>query len=93
MGESRPWTDDAALLDIVTGYQFAAARGDADVMAATMTLAHQTASALARIPAYMDIAGFGRNRISMPRATLQSQTVRWPQVRHGLNRWAQRCVT
>ncbi len=78
MGESfGPWTmgDDAALLSIVTSANIACGghAGDADVMAATMTLAHQNSVGIGAHPGFMDLAGFGRNRMSVPRATLQNQ--------------------
>lgn len=78
MGESfGPWKmgDDAALLNIVTSANIACGghAGDADVMAATMTLAHQNDVGIGAHPGFMDIAGFGRNRMSVPRTTLQNQ--------------------
>lgn len=78
MGESfGPWTmgDDAALLDIVTSANIACGghAGDADVMATTMTLAHANHVGIGAHPGFMDLAGFGRNRMSVPRATLQNQ--------------------
>jgi UPF0271 protein len=78
MGESYgPWTmgDDAALLKIVTSANIACGghAGDADVMAATLSLAHQNGVGIGAHPGFMDIAGFGRNRLNIPRATLQNQ--------------------
>ena len=78
MGESfGPWKmgDDAALLDIVTSANIACGghAGDADVMAATMTLAHRNGVGIGAHPGFMDIPGFGRNRMSVPRGTLQNQ--------------------
>ncbi|WP_299881165.1 LamB/YcsF family protein [uncultured Sulfitobacter sp.] len=78
MGESfGPWTmgDDASLLSIVTSANIACGghAGDADVMAATMTLAHANNVGIGAHPGFMDIAGFGRNRMSVPRGTLQNQ--------------------
>lgn len=78
MGESYgPWKmgDDATLLQIVTSANVACGghAGDADVMAATMTLADQNGVGIGAHPGFMDIAGFGRNRMSVPRATLQNQ--------------------
>ena len=78
MGESfGPWTmgDDASLLNIVTSANIACGghAGDADVMAATMTLAHANNVGIGAHPGFMDIAGFGRNRMSVPRGTLQNQ--------------------
>lgn len=78
MGESfGPWNmgDDAALLHIVTSANIACGghAGDADTMAATIGLAHQKGVGIGAHPGFMDIAGFGRNRMSIPRATLQNQ--------------------
>lgn len=78
MGESfGAWTmgDDAALLKIVTSANIACGghAGDADVMAATMTMAHQNGVGIGAHPGFMDIAGFGRNRMSVPRETLRNQ--------------------
>ncbi|GLT08824.1 LamB/YcsF family protein [Sulfitobacter porphyrae] len=78
MGESYgAWKmgDDAALLDIVTSANIACGghAGDADVMAATMRIAHDNGVGIGAHPGFMDIAGFGRNRMSVPRATLQNQ--------------------
>lgn len=78
MGESfGPWRmgDDAALLRTVTSANIACGghAGDADVMAATMTLAHTHSVGIGAHPGFMDLAGFGRNRMSVPRTTLQNQ--------------------
>ena len=78
MGESfGPWKmgDDAALLRTVTSANIACGghAGDADVMAATMTLAHDNNVGIGTHPGFMDLAGFGRNRMSVPRGTLQNQ--------------------
>jgi UPF0271 protein len=78
MGESfGPWTmgDDAALLNIVTSANIACGghAGDADVMAATMRIAHTNGVGIGAHPGFMDLAGFGRNRMSVPRGTLQNQ--------------------
>ena len=78
MGESfGPWNmgDDAALLRIVTSANIACGghAGDADTMAATIGLAHQNGVGIGAHPGFMDIAGFGRNRMSVPRTTLQNQ--------------------
>ncbi len=78
MGESfGPWKmgDDAALLKIITSANIACGghAGDADVMASTMSIALQNGVGIGAHPGFMDLAGFGRNRISMPRATLQNQ--------------------
>jgi UPF0271 protein len=78
MGESfGPWKmgDDAALLRTVTSANIACGghAGDADTMAATMALAHRNGVGIGAHPGFMDLAGFGRNRMSVPRATLQNQ--------------------
>jgi UPF0271 protein len=78
MGESfGPWKmgDDAALLNIVTSANIACGghAGDADTMAKTMALAHKNGVGIGAHPGFMDLAGFGRNRMSVPRATLQNQ--------------------
>ena len=78
MGESfGPWKmgDDAALLGIVTSANIACGghAGDADVMAATMRMARDKGVGIGAHPGFMDIAGFGRNRMSVPRGTLQNQ--------------------
>lgn len=78
MGESfGAWRmgDDAALLRSVTSANIACGghAGDADVMAATMSLAHQGGVGIGAHPGFMDLAGFGRNRMSVPRSTLQNQ--------------------
>jgi 5-oxoprolinase (ATP-hydrolysing) subunit A len=78
MGESfGPWKmgDDAALLKTVTSANIACGghAGDADVMAASMALANANGVGIGAHPGFMDLAGFGRNRMSVPRATLQNQ--------------------
>ncbi|MEM5541161.1 5-oxoprolinase subunit PxpA [Sulfitobacter sp. AS92] len=78
MGESfGPWTmgDDAALLKVVTSANIACGghAGDADVMAATMRMAHDNGVGIGAHPGFMDLAGFGRNRMALPRGTLQNQ--------------------
>lgn len=78
MGESfGAWSlgDDASLLEIVTSANIACGghAGDADVMAATMTLAHDNGVGIGAHPGFMDILGFGRNRMMVPRVTLQNQ--------------------
>lgn len=78
MGESfGPWRmgDDAALLRTVTSANVACGghAGDADVMSTTMTLAHKNGVGIGAHPGFMDLAGFGRNRMTIPRATLQNQ--------------------
>ena len=78
MGESfGPWKmgDDASLLKIITSANIACGghAGDADVMAETMRMAQENGVGIGAHPGFMDLAGFGRNRIQMPRATLQNQ--------------------
>ena len=78
MGESfGPWKmgDDAALLKVVTSANIACGghAGDADVMAATMRMAHENGVGIGAHPGFMDLAGFGRNRMAVPRGTLQNQ--------------------
>lgn len=78
MGESfGPWTmgDDAALLKVVTSANIACGghAGDADVMAATMRMADENGVGIGAHPGFMDLAGFGRNRMALPRGTLQNQ--------------------
>ncbi|NUH67103.1 LamB/YcsF family protein [Sulfitobacter sp. S0837] len=78
MGESfGPWTmgDDAALLKILTSANIACGghAGDPDVMAKTMRMAQENGVGIGAHPGFMDLAGFGRNRMSVPRATLQNQ--------------------
>lgn len=78
MGESfGPWTmgDDAALLRLVTSANIACGghAGDADVMAATIRMAHENGVGIGAHPGFMDLAGFGRNRMAVPRGTLQNQ--------------------
>jgi UPF0271 protein len=77
MGESfGAWTmgDDASLLQTVTSANIACGghAGDPDVLAATLKLAHQNGVGIGAHPGFMDILGFGRNRMSVPRATLQN---------------------
>lgn len=78
MGESfGPWKmgDDASLLKTVTSANIACGghAGDADTMAATMQLAKENGVGIGSHPGFMDLPGFGRNRMSVPRATLQNQ--------------------
>jgi UPF0271 protein len=78
MGESfGPWKmgDDAALLRVVTSANIACGghAGDADVMAGTMRMADENGVGIGAHPGFMDLAGFGRNRLSVPRGTLQNQ--------------------
>lgn len=94
MGESYgAWKmgDDAALLDIVTSANIACGghAGDADVMAATMRIAHDNGVGIGAHPGFMDIAGFGRNRMSCraPPCRTRSAT-RLPQVSAWPAAWA-----
>lgn len=78
MGESfGPWRmgDDAGLLEIVTSANIACGghAGDADTMAATMAMARDNGVGIGAHPGFMDLAGFGRNRMSVRRSTLQNQ--------------------
>ncbi|MEM1352888.1 MAG: LamB/YcsF family protein, partial [Pseudomonadota bacterium] len=77
MGESfGPWVmgDDASLLGIVTSANIAcgAHAGDPDVMAKTMRLAAENAVGIGAHPGFADLHGFGRNRLQIPRASLQN---------------------
>lgn len=86
MGESfGPWKmgDDAALLKIVTSANIACGghAGDPDVLSATLRLAHENGVGIGAHPGFMDIPGFGRNRLSVPRKTLQNQ-VRYQVAAH-----------
>ncbi|MGJ8546342.1 MAG: LamB/YcsF family protein [Sulfitobacter sp.] len=78
MGESfGRWKmgDDAALLQTVTSANIACGghAGDADVMASSMKIAMDNGVGIGAHPGFMDLAGFGRYRIQMPRGTLQNQ--------------------
>ena len=78
MGESfGSWKmgDDPALLEIVTSANIACGghAGDPDVMARTMELAARNGVGIGAHPGFMDLAGFGRYRMSVPRGTLQNQ--------------------
>lgn len=78
MGESfGSWKmgDDPALLEIVTSANIACGghAGDPDVMARTMELAVRNSVGIGAHPGFMDLAGFGRYRMSVPRGTLQNQ--------------------
>ena len=78
MGESfGPWKmgDDASLLKTITSANIACGghAGDADTMASTMNLALQNGVGIGAHPGFMDLPGFGRNRMTVPRATLQNQ--------------------
>lgn len=77
MGESfGPWKmgDDASLLKTVTSSNIAcgAHAGDPDVMVATMKMAAENGVGIGSHPGFADIQGFGRRRMSVPRASLQN---------------------
>jgi UPF0271 protein len=77
MGESfGPWKmgDDAALLKTVTSANIAcgAHAGDPDVMATTMRIAHENGVGIGSHPGFADLQGFGRQRMSVPRRSLQN---------------------
>ncbi|MEO9652143.1 MAG: 5-oxoprolinase subunit PxpA [Roseobacter sp.] len=77
MGESfGPWKmgDDASLLQTVTSANIAcgAHAGDPDVMSATMQLAKSNGVGIGTHPGFSDLQGFGRRRMSVPRASLQN---------------------
>ena len=77
MGESfGPWKmgDDASLLKTVTSANIAcgAHAGDPDVLAATLTMAAQNGVGIGAHPGFADIQGFGRQRMQVPRASLQN---------------------
>ncbi|MAW13880.1 MAG: LamB/YcsF family protein [Alphaproteobacteria bacterium TMED150] len=78
MGESfGAWQmgDDHALLDVVTSANIACGfhAGDPDVMMRTMSMAVAKDVGIGAHPGFQDLAGFGRRRISLPRATLCNQ--------------------
>jgi len=75
MGESfGPWVmgSDAALLDVITSANIACGfhAGDPDVMASTMSLAHEKGVGIGAHPGFQDLQGFGRRRIKLPDANL-----------------------
>lgn len=77
MGESfGPWNmgDDESLLQIVTSANIAcgAHAGDPDVMAKTMRIAIENGVGIGSHPGFADLQGFGRRRMSVPRASLQN---------------------
>ncbi|WP_227270766.1 LamB/YcsF family protein [Roseobacter weihaiensis] len=81
MGESfGPWKmgDDASLLQTVTSANIAcgAHAGDPDVMVATMRTAMENGVGIGAHPGFADLQGFGRRRMSVPRASLQN-TIRY----------------
>lgn len=76
MGESfGPWTmgDDPALLQTVTSANIAcgAHAGDPSVMAQTMRIAMENGVGIGAHPGFADLQGFGRRRLTIPRAELQ----------------------
>ncbi|WP_299966751.1 5-oxoprolinase subunit PxpA [uncultured Roseobacter sp.] len=76
MGESfGPWVmgDDASLLQTVTSANIAcgAHAGDPHVMARTMRIAMENGVGIGAHPGFADLQGFGRRRLSLPRAELQ----------------------
>ena len=78
MGESfGAWKmgDDAALLDIVTSANIACGfhAGDPDVMFDTMRRAVAGNVGIGAHPGFDDLAGFGRHRRDVPRASLANQ--------------------
>lgn len=78
MGESYgAWAmgDDASLLQTVSSANVACGghAGDPDVLAQTLKLAASNGVGIGAHPGFMDILGFGRNRMNVPRATLQNQ--------------------
>lgn len=77
MGESfGPWKmgDDAALLQTVTSANIAcgAHAGDPHVMAQTMRIALDNGVGIGAHPGFPDLQGFGRRRMTVPRAELQN---------------------
>ncbi|WP_193141304.1 MULTISPECIES: LamB/YcsF family protein [unclassified Meridianimarinicoccus] len=77
MGESfGAWTmgDDAALLEIVTSANVACGlhAGDWDVMAKTMQRAVDKGVGIGAHPGFPDLHGFGRQRMTLPLASLQN---------------------
>ena len=78
MGESfGPWKmgNDDALLDIVTSANIACGfhAGDPNIMFQTMKMAAEKNVGIGAHPGFHDIEGFGRNRLTVPIATLQNQ--------------------
>lgn len=77
MGESfGPWVmgQDSALLEVVTSANIACGfhAGDPDVMAQTMAMAHRNGVGIGCHPGFADLQGFGRRRMSLPKATLRN---------------------
>ncbi len=72
-----PWemTDDAGLLQVITSANIACGfhAGDPDRMMAAMRGAVAAGVGIGAHPGFDDLRGFGRNRIDMPRATLENQ--------------------
>lgn len=66
--------DDAALLEIVTSANVACGfhGGDWDVMAETMSAAVRKGAGIGAHPGFADLHGFGRNRMQLPRASVQN---------------------
>jgi len=86
MGESfGPWKmgDDASLLKVVTSANIACGghAGDPDVLAHTLTLARDNDVGIGAHPGFMDLQGFGRQRMSIPRGTLQNM-IRYQVAAH-----------
>ncbi|WP_370228406.1 LamB/YcsF family protein [Cognatishimia sp.] len=80
MGESfGPWPmgNDAALLKIVTSANVACGwhAGDADTMAATMTLARDSGVNIGAHPGFADLQGFGRRRIKLAPKELENLVI------------------
>ena len=70
-----PWTmgDDAAMLGLVSSANIACGghAGDADTMAATLTLARVRGVVTGAHPSYPDLAGFGRRRLPSTPAEIE----------------------
>ncbi len=78
MGESfGPWKmgNDEALLEIVTSANVACGfhAGDPDVMLKTMKIASEKDVGIGAHPGFLDLQGFGRNRLNLPIKTIQNQ--------------------
>lgn len=72
-----PWemTDDAGLLRVITSANIACGfhAGDPDRMMAAMRGAVASGVGIGAHPGFDDLRGFGRNRMDVPRATLENQ--------------------
>lgn len=72
-----PWemTDDPGLLRVITSANIACGfhAGDPDRMMAAMRGAVAAGVGIGAHPGFDDLRGFGRNRITVPRATLENQ--------------------